>query len=130
MTLPPELEEVWTRGSGASSVKVQVRWHQHDARAAQGHEPPQEGELHLADLGYFDLKRLHSIQQDGAFFLSRLKVGVTLRRSGNSGNLVEWLHQVPPEQSVVEWPVCLPAKVPGRRKYLGPRHGAKLDLLC
>ena len=90
ISLPGELSAQWPGGSGEAALKVEVRLELqsgvlgapllvpgrfHDLKAATGHPDPQPNELQIADLGYFDLKRLLDIDQKGGFFLSRLKVG-------------------------------------------------------
>jgi hypothetical protein len=94
VTLPDALADYWRGGQtatgqgGQSAVKVQVRL---DLRSGQltglhlehgranDHATPlqtaavQPGELHLRDLGYFDLDVLADLAGAGAFFLSRLQ---------------------------------------------------------
>ncbi len=141
VALPAALAEQWPGGSGAAALKVQVRWEftsgslqapllvpgrWHDMRAAQQHEAPQAGELHVADLGYFALSRLQHIMQEQAFFLSRYKVGTHIQLPPHAGavtaaaaaavtaaaseSLAQWLSQVPKEQQVVDCPVVVGAR--------------------
>ena len=57
------------------------------------------GDLVLRDLGYFTLGSLESIDRHGAFFLSRLRYGITLYdEQGEQLDLIERLRQVPREE--------------------------------
>ena len=100
ITLPNCLEDVWkgcggTGSSGKSALKLQVRMDLNtgalsgpfleDGRSADGNSPLQReplpaGALRIADLGYFKLDTFRELDEQGSYFLSRLKVGTKLYR--------------------------------------------------
>lgn len=150
VALPGELSAQWPGGSGKAALKIEVRLDLqsgalgvpllvpgrfHDLKAAQGHSAPQADELHIADLGYFELARFQNIDQSGGFFLSRLKVGthVTLydqNKEKNKGTdktkhtpplLSQRLKALPPEVNQVEWRVVLGTKTPIACRLLAVR---------
>lgn len=95
ITLPNDFKDVW-QGSGGygeharvAAVKLSVRWElrqgqlqvmqlsngtTHD-RTAMDPYPVQKGSLYLQDLGYFSLKMFDQWGQEGAYWLTRYKVG-------------------------------------------------------
>jgi len=99
VTLPNELGDTW-RGSGGygdnaslAAVKISVRWDidagqlqvvelsdgiQHD-RNTQAHQAEvAAGSLHLRDLGYFKVDDFEKIEQQGAYWLTKYKIGTHL----------------------------------------------------
>jgi len=80
---------VWAK----TGVKMGVRWElqrgqiqaslsdlkQHDQKTAVVQRPLPPGALHLGDLGFFKLKRFQTWNQQGVYWLTRFKVGTTLR---------------------------------------------------
>ena len=74
-------------------VKMGVRWelqqgqlqaslselNQHDQKSAVLAYPLPAGALHLGDLGFFKLRRFQEWNQQGVYWLTRFKVGTTLR---------------------------------------------------
>jgi hypothetical protein len=132
--LPKALSPLWPGGSGASALKVQVRLdlqsgtlaapllvpgHVHDLKASRNHEVPQANELHIADLGYFDLQRLRTIQEHQGFFLSRLRATTTVNVTSSSTChspqptppplLSRRLQAVAPHVNQVDWSVTVGA---------------------
>ena len=99
--LPDALKTVW-RGCGGgkageeqtqAALKVTVRYdvlagqlhgphvqagRQHELRSVLHEEQMPRGSLWLADLGYWTLKWLHSLQQQGVYFLLHYKLGIVL----------------------------------------------------
>jgi hypothetical protein len=121
IALPEELAEVW-RGCGGSSpeagaaaLKIQVRFdllsgalegpllqdgRAHDRSATFQEVPVRKRALYLNDLGYFSLDAFGDIDNQEAFFLSRLKVQTVLYDAdGQRLNLASFLKEQP-EQSV------------------------------
>jgi hypothetical protein len=113
ITLPDELSETW-QGCGGSapkntsaSVKIQVRLNmntgqlsgpylqpgkQHDRSSCLQEKQLPQGALHIADLGYFSLKRLKSMKEQGVFWLSRIRPQCVLYdQNGKKWDLVEFL---------------------------------------
>jgi hypothetical protein len=98
VVLPEALHELWrgcgnAQDQGAAALKLTLRvdlrsgWldglslnpgRTADAKAAAPVTSIAAGALYLADLGFFGLKRLRSLDEQGAFFLSRLHAQVTL----------------------------------------------------
>ena len=94
VSLPDELQESWLGFGGRiatsrSALKLQVRLDMlqgklegpllcpggmHDRAAEALHEPLPAGALHLADLGYWKLKGLTDLSDQGSYWLSRLQV--------------------------------------------------------
>jgi hypothetical protein len=130
VTLPDALADSWRGGNtatgqgGQAAVKVQVRI---DLRGGQvtglrlepgranDHATPLQtadlrpGELHLRDLGYFDLDVLAAIAGAGAFFLSRLQDGTALfDEAGTRLDLADYLGGQPGD--AVDVPVRLGVK--------------------
>jgi len=115
ITLPNELREIW-RGSGGfgenaslSALKLNVRWDvcrgqlktlelsdaiQHDRRSVAHHQAVKAGSLVIEDLGYFKLDDLEIIGKQGAYWLSRYKLGTKVYdKAGNELDLSSWLPQ-------------------------------------
>lgn len=136
ITLPNELSSTW-RGSGGyganasvSALKLNVRLDvragqlktldlsdgiQHDRTSVAHKQDVKPGSLQIGDLGYFKLDDFEAIEQQGAYYLSRLKLGVKVYDlSGNELSLADWL----PQQigQTVDVPVLL-----GARKRLACR---------
>jgi len=98
VVLPAALHELWrgcgnAQDQGTAALKLTLRvdlrsgWldglslnpgRTADAKAAAPVTSIAAGALYLADLGFFGLKRLRSLDEQGAFFLSRLHAQVTL----------------------------------------------------
>lgn len=102
VSLPPEaLRDVWPGlggkepTTGASALKIGVRLdllsgelhgpvvlgagRLHDHRLPLEAEALPRGALRLADLGFVDLELFRSLSEKGAYWLSRLRVGMMLR---------------------------------------------------
>jgi len=115
ITLPNVLHTVW-RGSGGfgeqastAAVKVSVRWNvrdgqldtlslsdgiTHDRQVAAHQNPVVAGSLHIKDLGYFKLDDFEKIGQQGAYWLTRYKIGTSvLDEQGHEIDLETWLPQ-------------------------------------
>jgi len=115
VTLPNSLHHVW-RGSGGygdqasrAAVKISVRWNvqdgqlqilelsdgiQHDRQSAAHWQAVEKNSLHIRDLGYFSLDDFENIGQQGAFWLTRYKIGThLLDGQGQVLDLVNWLPQ-------------------------------------
>jgi hypothetical protein len=112
ISLPVALAETWpgvghSAGSTAA-LKLQVELNfstgqvagpiiqsgrtQDQASPFQHQELP-AGALHLADLGYFSLERLAQDEQQGVYWITRLKVGTALYTpDGQRLDLVSWLN--------------------------------------
>jgi len=133
ISLPSALKAVWrgcggtqaTRGKDAkneATLKITVRWdllggrlegpYLQEGRSRelysvlrQQQMPP--GSLWVADLGYWSLRFLHVLSEQGVFFLMRLKDGVALWYQGKRVDVLDLL----PEQvgARVELPVELAA---------------------
>lgn len=109
--LPRELQEIW-RGVGGSkgenaALKLQVNLNYKNGQLAgpilqNGRDQDQtspyqamqlpEGALHLADLGYFSLKRLKNDHKSNIYWISRLKIGTAIySKYGEQLNLLTWL---------------------------------------
>ena len=94
IALPEALRECWAgcgnaTGQGGAALKINVRLdlctgrlanltlhdgRTHDLQASAPLSGVASGALYLADLGYFGLERFQDLSQQGAYFLSRLKV--------------------------------------------------------
>jgi hypothetical protein len=130
VVLPQELKEVWPgcgggENQGESALKLHVRldlkggglegpvltpgrWH--DQRGAGELSRIPQGALRLADLGYFNLTDFGQMDQQGSYFISRLKMGV--RVFGEDGvelEIPEVLSQLGPRFD-------LPVEVGGQRR--------------
>ncbi len=116
ITLPNSLADTW-RGSGGSGgekareagLKLSVRWDVlhgqlkhldisdslvHDRQASAHHSPVAAGSLQLRDLGYFKLDDLKKIDQQGAYWLLKYKVGTWLMDETQQAlDLRQWLPQ-------------------------------------
>jgi hypothetical protein len=111
ISLPAELIKVWS-GVGNScgptaALKLQVELNfstgqLHGPVLQNGRDQDQTspfqqqtlpaGTLHIADLGYFNLKRLAEDNRQGVYWLTRLKVGTQLyTHDGQPLDLVAWL---------------------------------------
>jgi hypothetical protein len=102
--LPAVLKELW-RGCGGNrakeastakteaALKITLRWdlltgqlegpylqegRQHELRSVLREQDMPAGSLWIADLGYWTLKWLRSLSQQGVYFLLRYKVGIVL----------------------------------------------------
>jgi len=81
----------------------------HDQRTSVMEQRMPEGALHIGDLGFFNLKRFKMWNEQGLYWLSRLKVGTWLYdQSGQTLNLLEYLMQQNNDR------LCLPVQV-GKR---------------
>lgn len=98
VALPPEMAGQWpgtggnTPEAGRAALKVEARLdltdgglaahlmpgRHHDQTGALAAETVPPGSLSVADLGYFSLDRFAEIGAQGAFWLSRLKIGTVL----------------------------------------------------
>jgi hypothetical protein len=118
INLPGELKGVW-KGVGGSqgetaALKLQVSWEQCqgslDGIALQGGcsqdrtSPYQKmkleaGELHIADLGYYSLEKLLQDDQEGVFWLTRLKFKTLIwDEHGTALDLLNFLAHQPQNQ--------------------------------
>jgi len=94
ITLPDELKEIWKGGGGSSpqktssSVKRQVQLdlrsgtlvgpilqhgREHDRNSPLDNQTLPSGALRLTDLGYFSLERFSELNDDGVYWLTRVK---------------------------------------------------------
>jgi len=112
--LPADLATTW-RGcggtnpaQGASALKIQVRLdlttgqiqgphlqdgRVHDLRAPEQTRQMKAGALRLADLGYFSLAHLQDLGEQGAYWLTRWRVGTVVRNEqGKTLELLPWLN--------------------------------------
>jgi Transposase DDE domain len=81
----------------------------HDQRTSVMQQPMPAGALHIGDLGFFNLKRFKMWNEQGLYWLSRLKVGTWLYdETGQPLNLLECLKQQKNDC------LCLPVQV-GKR---------------
>jgi hypothetical protein len=98
IVLPPALRELWhgcgsATEQGEAAIKLTLRLELasgplaglslhdgrvHDSRAAHPATTLPAGSLYLADLGFFRLERLHQIEKQDGFFLSRLQAQTTV----------------------------------------------------
>ncbi len=130
VTLPDALAAYW-RGCGTKSgqggeaaVKFQVRWELTSGQLCgleveQGRDSDQAtplqtaelraGELHLRDLGYFDLGVLQAIAAAGAYYLTRVQDGTGLYTPGGQPLALADLARRHPGD-VIDQPVQLGAK--------------------
>lgn len=115
ITLPNALGTIW-KGSGGfgkqastAAVKLSVRWNMcdgqlqtvslsdgitHDTQSPAHQNPVRAGSLQIKDLGYFNLDTFEKIDQQGAYWLTRYKIGTTvLDEAGQAVDLVTWLPQ-------------------------------------
>lgn len=86
-----------------------------DRTSPTQHAPLPAGSLRLADLGYFALDVLQAIEQQGAYWLTRLMAGTQVyTRDGHALDLRATL--TPHGPAVVDLPVCLGVhhRLPGR----------------
>lgn len=124
--------------SAGLKISVQWEWHSgqilplhlshaslHDRTAAEQQDrvikeqglPIQQGEMHLFDLGFFKLRWLMQLAAQGAYFCCRYKIRTSVfRTDGPDGErvtttLVDWLAELPAEQTQVEMAVTLGQKV-------------------
>ena len=114
ITLPPALAPTWPAGraqtpTAPAGLKLQVRWdlrtgqltgpvltpaRTNDRRATRQLPPVPAGALYLADLGYFSLDALHTLDQAGSVFLTRLAVRTAVFLvPGTRIDLGRWLRQ-------------------------------------
>jgi hypothetical protein len=92
ISLPEELEQVWT-GIQGSGLKLSVAWdiqsghlpvlhthaaREHDRRAPSPLTALSDGDLWLSDLAYFKLDDFQQLTQQGAYWVSRYKIGTNL----------------------------------------------------
>lgn len=114
ISLPPALKAVW-QGCGGhrragtqeakseAGLKVTVRFdllggrldgphvqagRQHELRSVLHEQHMPRGSLWLADLGYWTLQWLRSLQQQGVYFLLRYKAGIVLWEKGQRLDLL------------------------------------------
>lgn len=125
--LPADLATTW-RGCGgadpthgASALKIQVRLdlttgqiqgphlqdgRVHDLRAPEQTRQMKAGALRLADLGYFSLAHLQDLGEQGAYWLTRWRVGTVVRNEqGQALEVIPWLNEQ--GTSVIDCPVQL-----------------------
>lgn len=112
IALPDELAHLWSGcgtdspQGGKAALKIQARLdvltgallidltpgRECDQKAEIKTKDLQAGELHIRDLGYFDLDALEKITQSGGYFVSRMMHGtVVFDLEGNRLNLLEFL---------------------------------------
>jgi hypothetical protein len=115
ISLPSVLRPVW-RGcggraatAGKAALKVTVRWdllagrlhgpylqegRQHELKSVLREQVMVPGSLWIADLGYWSLKWLRCLSQQGIFFLMRYKAGIVLWSDKQRLDLLKVLPQV------------------------------------
>jgi len=114
ITLPNELSDIW-QGSGGygenastAAVKISVRWDieagqlqvvelsdgiQHDKNSAAHQHEVEAGSLHMRDLGYFGIDNFEKIGQQGAYWLTKYKIGTHLVDA--EGQVIELSTELP-----------------------------------
>jgi DDE family transposase len=124
ITLPSVLQKVW-RGCGGraakagkdaktqAALKITVRWdllagrlhgphlqagRQHELASVLREQVIAPGSLWIADLGYWSLKWLRSLQQRGVYFLMRYKAGIVLWHDHQRLDLLSVLPTLPAER--------------------------------
>jgi hypothetical protein len=113
-----------TERAGLAALKVQVLWDfltgsllrmliepgsSSDARSPIAHEATPAGSLSLFDLGYFCFERFRRIMNSGAYWISRLQMGVKVfDTEGQELSLVELLRQsAAARRTLIDMPVLL-----------------------
>ena len=112
VTLPDALRERYrgcggSHGSGQAALKLQVRWDLRsgaldavaiesgrdcDYKTSLQADRLAPGSLRIADLGYFDTEVLEQLDDQQAFWISRLQFGTSVfRRDGQRLALLDWL---------------------------------------
>jgi len=106
IALPAALAEVWSgcggsKGQTTASVKIGVEWEVsegrlgglslssgrvHDQKTGIVRSESVAGSLYLRDLGFFNLDQMKADAAQGAYFISRLKVGT--RRADSQGKAI------------------------------------------
>jgi hypothetical protein len=120
ISLPSALKGVWGGCGGSASkegkdpknqaaLKVTVRWdlltgqlygphvqagRRHELSSVLHSQVMPRGSLWIADLGYWTLKWLHHLQEQGVFFLMRYKAGIVLWAKRERVDLLAILPQV------------------------------------
>ncbi len=120
ISLPSALKSVWGGGGGSAAspgkdpktqagLKIPLRWdllhgqlhgpyvqegRRHELRSLLHGQVMQAGSLWIADLGYWTLKWLRAISEQGVFFLMRYKAGIVLWLDNQRLDLLEVLPQV------------------------------------
>ncbi|MFI5461321.1 MAG: IS4 family transposase [Isosphaerales bacterium] len=112
--------------SGRAALKLQLLWDflagawrrlaiepgkSGDAVSPIAREQLPAGSLSLFDLGYFDLERFRRLMQGGAFWISRLQLGVTVSDSdGRELSLLDFLQgRLDAGQRMIDMPILLGA---------------------
>lgn len=92
-------------GKASSAIKLNVRWgqlceldlsdgRQHDGQSSVQQTTMPKGSLRIADLGYWKLRVLARIADEGSYWLTRYKVGTTVCDAhGQAIDLVTMLPQ-------------------------------------
>ncbi|MBV9257032.1 MAG: IS4 family transposase [Ktedonobacteraceae bacterium] len=119
ISLPSALKAVWGGCGGSASqddkdpktqagLKITVRWdllsghlqgpylqagRRHELSSVLRTQSMEAGSLWIADLGYWTLKWLHQLHQQGVFFLMRYKAGIVLWSQGKRLDLLAILPQ-------------------------------------
>lgn len=133
VSLPEALREEWPGlggnrpGAGASALKIGVRLdllggelygpvlgagREHDRTLPLGAEALPAGALRLADLGFFDLELFRLLDEEGGYWLSRLKGGTAIHDATPGGDrldLLGLLRGLPPG-AALDLPVLLGAR--------------------
>ena len=112
VTLPDALRDRYrgcggSHGSGQAALKLQVRWDLRsgaldavaiesgrdcDYKTSLQSDRPAPGSLRIADLGYFDTEVLERLDDQQAFWISRLQFGTSVfSRDGQRLALLDWL---------------------------------------
>ena len=129
--LPACLAQVWA-GNQQAALKVSVSWdlrggglsqvhlqagRQHDQRAPMQQQPLPAGALRVADLGYYNLAVFERLDQAGAYWVSRYKVGTEVyTQQGQVLNVLKYLQEHSLEGESLDIPIRL-----GQRKRLACR---------
>ena len=112
IVLPDELLEVWAGCGGSagktSALKVEIgldlltgRLQGPPLHSGRTHDPQgvlhgaasQAGCLRLADLAYFDLQRLRQLNEQGSYWITRVKSTTKIAdEAGNQGTILEFLN--------------------------------------
>ena len=135
ISLPPAFAHLWPGGGQEAAVKLQVRIDylhgtlfgpflqaakRHDRASVVQHMPIIPGAIRLADLGYFSLDCLSSIDTHGGFYLSRVQVQTQVfDRNGIQLDLPKWLSYQHKEE--IDMPILLGSKHRIKARLLASR---------
>lgn len=134
VSLPKEIRSVWPGTGGTAgetaSVKLQVSINyntgelfgpvlhpgrKHDQESPFHTKEHTKGALRLADLGFFDLKQMDIDNENGIYWLNRLKTGTVIYdNKGNRIDLLSWLKKLPKNKTETDIFLGANHKIPCR----------------